>query len=174
MYRSQAPQWDRLLLAFVRHNELFAESNSATYGAPEVTLASPIKDQPTLQMRPGADLALVSLRAEAGRVRVSLTTAGNIDRQVTYGLLGHSPQSSGPAAWEVKVTGSRGVLTWVEEGKLRTQSLRAKVQGETLSVDLPGELAEGHLMMVEALTMLGRRYLDHTATEEVELEEETP
>ena len=169
MYRSQGPQFDRLLLAFVRANELFCDLAPEEYGRPEVVLTEPIGDQPTLKRMPGADLALVTLGMQPGGVRASLTVAGQIDPRVTYSLLGHSPQPSGPVAWEVKVTGSKGSLTWIEGEALQSQPVAATVQGEMLTVTVPAELAQGHLLMVEAFTKLGRRYLDHTTTRAVEL-----
>lgn len=170
MYRSQGVRWDRLLQAMVRRNELFAQVVPEDYGGPEAMIADPIRDQPALRQRPGADLALLALRTQPGSARVSLTVAGKVDSRLYYSVLGHSPQATGPVAWEVQVRGRKGTLSWVDQGGAHARALPVTIQDDEISAALPASLVEGHLLLVEAFTGTGHRYLDHTTTRTVVLQ----
>jgi LmbE family N-acetylglucosaminyl deacetylase len=169
MYRSQGPRWDHVLLALVRHDEIFAEVTPPDSGLPEVSLVDPIKDQPAERRRPGSDLALLAFRSQPASVGVSLSAAGPLEPGLTYAVLGHSPQATGPVAWELRARGKTATLTWVQDNMLHRQALPLIVQPGMLSVALPSALAEGHSLLVEAFSSTGRRYLDHTTTQTIVL-----
>jgi LmbE family N-acetylglucosaminyl deacetylase/ribosomal protein S18 acetylase RimI-like enzyme len=170
MYRSQAPQWDRLLLAMVRHNELFAELTPLDYGDPEATVVEHIRDQPALRARPSADLALLNLRLQGSSASVSLVLAGKVDPRLTYVVLGHCPQAREPIAWELQAQGATGTLTWVQGNALHSQTVPITIQQDLLSAALPLAFVRERLLLVEAFTTIGHRYLDHTTTRQVALE----
>ncbi len=169
MYRSQAPQLDRVLLSFLRHNELFCEVAPEPYGRSQVILTEPTRDQPALKRHPGGDIAALRMRASPAGATATLSMAGRLDTRLTYSLLGHSPQARGPVVWQATVRSGRGSLSWVEEGVLHSRPLAvAEGEGEMTFV-LPAELVYGRVLLIEAYTLWGRRYLDHTTTRVVRL-----
>ncbi len=88
--------------------------------------------------------------------------------------MGHSPQPQGPVAWELQARGTRGVLTWVRESALHRQEVPVTIQQDMLSMQLPLDLVQQRVLLVEAYTAAGRRYLDHTTTRHVVLEPRSP
>ena len=169
MYRSQGVRYDRLLLALARHNELFCQVEPPPPNLPEVSIMDAIRDQLGLRKPPGSDLAVLSLRVQPAGVRVSLMVEGLINPHLTYAIMGHSPLGGGPVAWELRVVGQKGTLTWVQNGTVHRQTVPATVQQDVLSANLPAGLAEGHLLLVEAYVSAGRGYLDHTIAQTVVL-----
>ncbi len=166
-YRSQWPNWNRVLLALVRHNELAAEVNAPSPTDAEVIVADPIGDQPAGRQRPGGDVAWLVLRPGQASVQLSLTTAGRVDPRLNYCVVGHSVLPGTPSPWSLQVRHGQGRLTWIEQGQLRSQPVTPLIQEQALTVSLPDRLATDHLLLVEAFTMTNGRYLDHSITQAV-------
>jgi len=168
-YRSQAPQWDRLLLALVRSNELFAEMRTTAPRDELLVTESPGHERPAMLLHPGADLLGLSARRAGEQGTVALTLAGKPAPALTYTVTGHAADHAAPDAWSATYRDGLGTLSWVAAGRVQQLPLNWRVQGNTLTAAIPCSFLEGKPLLLEGGVRRKQRYLDHLMPGPVDL-----
>ncbi|MEI6503940.1 MAG: PIG-L family deacetylase, partial [Armatimonadota bacterium] len=175
-YRSQLARFDMLLRAFSRGTEIYGEvldvrlmpEDLATQGV----FLEPTADSASIRKRPYADLSQVDLWTDGRELEIKIHTLAPQIRNVRMQAIVHlvDPATDSVRVLEVEVRpGTSPQFTGATDtagvSALTGAGLRARSDGDTAIVRVPYFLlGSGQPVMVDIVTKLNRRTVDHSIT----------
>lgn len=178
-YRSQLTRFDLMLRAFARRTEVFAElvDVSLAPGQPprRSLFAEPVADSRYLRDRPSADLAEVALSTDGRALEIRARTRATLTPRVRLTVLLHLAASAPGALQVLQIEYRQGQPTTVlgagrDAGPTPLPELAgcAISGGDTALITIPySYLGSGQPVLLDVLTQVGRRVVDHSITRAV-------
>lgn len=176
-YRSQLARFDMLLRAFSRRNEIYSEVLDVRLMPEDLAVQGvfqePTADSASVRRRPYADLSEVDLwtDGETLEIRARTVTAQQPDLRMQVLVHVVDPAPGGLRTLDVETRAGvppqfSGATDSSGPDSLAAKSLTTTtLEGNTRMVGVPCSLLGGHgIVMVDVLTKVNRRTVDHSIT----------